>query len=143
MHYRMASAAVAFSLMAAPLAADIPKPVVGKVPAADISDDQALGCMYRLVVLRNRLADRLKRSDLTAKDRETATSLKEEASGGVTFYAALLYSRPWFANRQGQMVDQVVAQGKETADTNSNMAISCLERSLQARSAVIDVAIGK
>ena len=45
MHYRMASAAVAFSLMAAPLAADIPKPVVGKVPAADISDDQALGCM--------------------------------------------------------------------------------------------------
>ena len=143
MHFRMASAAVAFSLMAAPLVADMPKPVVGKVPAADISDDQALGCMYRLVVLSNRLADRLKRSDLITKDRETADSLEDKSSRGVTFYAALVYSRPWLANRQGQMVDQVVAQGKETADTNSTMAIACLERSLQAQSAVLDVAMGK
>ena len=143
MRYRIATAAIAVSLLAPPLAAAIPKPVAGRVPAADISDNQALSCMYRLVVLNNLVTASLKKTNLSATERETAVSLDDKSIRGVTFYAALIYSRPWIADRQKQLVDQVVVMEKNNPDTNSSITLDCLERSLQAQNDVLDVAMGK
>ena len=143
MQFRIATAATVFALFAAPLAADISKPVAGQVPAADISDDQALGCMYRLIVLNNLTTTSLKNTDRSAADRETASSLSEKTNRGVTFYAALIYSRPWIADRQKQLINQVVAMDKQKGEVSSSFTLDCLERSLQAQNQVLDVVIGK
>lgn len=126
-----ASLAMGSAAVAAPAPAPAPTPpVAGKNPTADITDDQALGCFYRMIVLSNQAGDAAKKPDITEAKRKSFDTLDDQASRGVTFYVTIIYTRPWVTDRKEQLVRAVSAQAGEDAKTSADRADACLSRSL-------------
>ena len=71
-----ASLAMGSAAVAAPAPAPTP-PVAGKNPTADITDDQALGCFYRMIVLSNQAGDAAKKPDITEAKRKSFDTLDD------------------------------------------------------------------
>ena len=132
-----ASFALASSAVAAPV------PIAGKNPTADITDEQALGCFYRLIVLSNQASDAALKPGASEADRKSFDVLEDQASRGVTFYITIIYTRPWVANRQMQLAKLVAAQLGEDEKISVDRTEACLSRSLQAQSDVFGAAVPK
>ena len=137
----LTAAALSLALGTAAQAAKGPAPVVGKNPTADISDDQALGCFYRMVVLSNDASDAANKPGVSEADRKSFLALDDQASRGVTFYITILYTRPWVADRSDQLAKVLTAQRAEDKKTSDARAEECLNRSLQAQVDVFGAAV--
>ena len=140
-----ASFALASSAVAAPVppAPPAPPPIAGKNPTADITDEQALGCFYRLIVLSNQASDVALKPGTSEADRKSFNNLEDQASRGVTFSITILYTRPWVADRQTQLAKLVAAQLGEDEKISVDRTEACLSRSLQAQSDVFGAAVPK
>lgn len=143
MKYLLATLALFVGLNAEPVWADESIPVAGKIPIADLTDDQAVDCMIRLMRLSNAANDSAKQNGISSDTRQTAETADDQASRGVSFYAAVLYSRPWIANRKAQSQRAFAVSEQQSAKDAGAMTEACLVRSLQAQSEVIDAALGK
>ena len=137
----LTAAALSLALGSAAQAASPPAPVAGKNPTADITDDQALGCFYRMIVLSNDASDAANKPGISDADRKSFLALDDQASRGVTFYVTILYTRPWVTDRKDQLVKAVAAQRGEDSKTSADRAEQCLQRSLQAQVDVFGAAI--
>uniref|UniRef100_UPI00374D95D6 hypothetical protein n=1 Tax=Rhodoferax sp. TaxID=50421 RepID=UPI00374D95D6 len=103
--------------------------------------DQALGCMYRLIVFSNLAGEAAKKPDISAEQRKSFDTLDDQASRGVTFYITLLYSRPWVADRKARLIRLVADIAKEPAKVSQDRDEQCLTRSLQAQADVLGAVI--
>ena len=139
----LAAAALSLALVTAAQAAAPAPPIAGKNPTADITDEQALGCLYRLIVLSNQASDAALKPGASEADRKSFDVLEDQASRGVTFYITIIYTRPWVANRQMQLAKLVTAQLGEDSKTSVDRTEACLSRSLQAQSDVFGAAVPK
>ena len=136
-------AALALSLITAPLAAEPGKLAPGAVPMAGMSDDQVIDCMFRLVRLSNTASDAAKDPATTADKRVTAETLVDQAARGVSFYMGFIYSKPWVANRMDQSTRIFTAQGSEKADVSADRTTACLTRAMDAQANIFAAALGK
>ena len=137
----LTAAALSLALGSAALAAKGPALVAGKNPTADITDEQALGCFYRMIILSNQAVDASKRPGISAEDSKALLALDDQASRAVTFYVTILYTRPWVTDRKDPLVKAVTAQRGEDDKTRQDRADACLQRSLQAQQDVFAAAV--
>ena len=135
--------AVCLAFMATTLGAAAPKPAPGVVPLANLTEDQAIDCMFRMIRLSNTSSKAAKDPAKNDADRKTADVVDDQAARGVSFYTGFLYTRPWIANRSAQAAKLFAGQGSEDANAASEVTLTCLSRAMDAQGNLLAAALGQ
>ena len=136
-------AAACLALTGTSLGAAAAKPAPGVVPLADLTEDQAIDCMFRMVRLSNKSAQTAKDEKATDEQRKNADLVDDQAARSVSFYTGFLHTRPWVADRSAQAVRLFTAQAAESEATRSAAADTCLRRAMDAQANIFAATLGQ
>lgn len=136
-------AAACLALSATSLGAKAVKPAPGVVPLADLSEDQAIDCLFRMIRLSNASAGTAKDAKASDEQRKAADLMDDQAARSVSFYTGFLYSRPWVADRSAQATRLFTAQAAEGEAAGSAATTTCLRRAMDAQENVFAATLGQ